>query len=353
MFSLGRLLLVLSVATGMMACGQSSELQEIDAQVAELQAQAPLITDWGRRLNSRGAFSCDFTIDFTKTSEPIGATIERDRIIFQRFAREYTVPNNPGMLQKHIPILQQTPTTAFAGGRYLFEGRIQAAQYAEFVTQRAMYPGTTQFLDRPEFSDAECRDWTTLLAWEFSPVGDETAFRTERFDTGRSSLVDELLLTAQLLAASPKLVAAARSRGFSQLHVLHNLVDHKVQLVYFASRQSPPHPEAPDVAAYGYLASQSPMGDLLNLDLTAAFDRTTFVLNTWLPYAPGDSGEASRWPQSPPFPEPFCGDGVCVPSRGEVASCPADCTPNCGDGICQPEESMTTCPSDCEIPMVY
>lgn len=138
----------------------------------------------GERIAARGAFSCDFTLDFTAFTEPVGPVITRDRVLMQRFALEETNPDEPGMLQKHIPFFATSETTALAGGRYLFQGRRQAAQYERFVTERFEYPAGTQFLDRPEFRDPECRDWTVLSARRFSGLDTHTVLRTERFDTG-------------------------------------------------------------------------------------------------------------------------------------------------------------------------
>lgn len=329
---------------------ESAAMEEIAS------AQAALGFMPGERIPARGAFSCDFTLDFTRFTEPVGPVIARDRVLMQRFALEYTDPDDPGMLQKHIPFLQNSPTTALAGGRYLFQSRRQAAQYEEFVTQRFEYPAGTQFLDRPEFADPECRDWTVLAARRFGPIEEETAFRTERFDTGRANVWEELHLALQLLRDVPALVAEAANRGYSEVQVLHNLRDHKVQLVYFHPRALPVSSEAPDVAAFGSLVEAAPLdAGLENRHaLTKVFDQTHFTLTTWLPYAPGDTGQGAVWPNSPPFPEPTCGDGVCSPSRGEDgSSCSADCTADCGDTVCQAGESPTTCPTDCDVPLLF
>ena len=72
------------------------------------------------------------------------------------------------------------------------------------------------------------------------------------------------------------------------------------------------------------------------------------------PNGPGDTGAPALWPNSPPFPAPSCGDGVCSLSRGEdAASCGADCGVDCGDLTCQPGESPQGCPTDCEVPLSY
>jgi hypothetical protein len=308
----------------------------------------------GDEIPARGAFSCDFTFAFGQATEPPGAAIERDRILMQRFVLEFTNPDNPGMIQKHIPFLPISATTAFAGGRYLFQSRAQARKYEQFVTELYTYPAGTQFLSRPEFSDPECRDWSVIEAWNFEGIDSHVAFRTERFDTGRTLPSQEKVLKARLRLQTPRILHEARQRGYAEVHILHQPDDHKVQLAYFVSRMSDPSPSAPDAAALQKIATDSPLGDplALALNLTRVFDRSTFVFNVWLPYEPGDQGDASLWPNSPPFPEGACGDNVCVPSQGEHAlSCAADCTEQCGNGICDAGEAVDHCPSDCDIPL--
>ncbi len=313
-------------------------------------AQAVLTAE----IPARGAFSCDFAFDFTQGTEPPGAAIERDRILLQRAALEFSNPDNPGMLQKHIPLLPVSPTTAFAGGRYLFQGRAQARIYEEIVTQRFTYPGDTQFLSRPDFSDPECRDWGVIKAWNFAPIDTHVAFRTERFDTGLAVPLQEKLLGLWLRLIAPRLVHEAHARGYAELHVLHQPEDHKVQLVYFVSRMTGPDPTQPDGAALQRIASDIPLGEKLPaaMKLTRVFDRSSFVFNVWLPYQAGDQGEESLWPNSPPFPAGACGDNVCIPSQGEHAlSCPLDCSELCGNAICEVGEDLNRCPSDCDIPV--
>ncbi|HKX12053.1 MAG TPA: hypothetical protein VJP40_02785 [bacterium] len=321
-----------------MACALGSILPSGDATAS----------DAGYPLPALGAFSCDFTVDLAVSGNP-APTVERDRIWLQQGALELkpSWAPDPGMLQKHIPIIQAGETTVFAGGRYLFTSRLQAARYEDLILNDYTYPEGVNFLSRTEFSDSECRDWGVVIAWRFTELNTHTAMRTERFDTGRTTLLQEATLRLALLLKAPEILAEAKARGLGEVHILHNAEDHKVQIVYFQPRLIP---DNPDGAALGKLLSEAPFGDFLQgLNLTPVFDRTAFVFNVWLPYEEGDTGEAALWPNSPPLPGPYCGDGVCVPSHGENgANCAADCAPGCGNGSCEePEESKDDCPVDC------
>jgi hypothetical protein len=304
----------------------------------------------GSPLPARGAFSCDFEVDLGMVAEPPAAELERDRILSQRFAKE-VIPFGK-MLQKHLPLLplDEAGTRILSGGRYLFTSRLQAAKYAKFITEKYHYPAGVQFLDRPSFSQAECRDWRVIWAWRFDDLEEHVALRTERFDTNRTTLREEVRLGRQLRQEGIALLRTAEAAGYAEVHILHNILDHKIQIVYFQGRLIE---ENPDFAALEHISTSPPLADpLLKLGLDRVFDVSEFVLTIWKQYGSNDSGAPSLFPNSPPFPEPFCGDGLCVPSRGEDgASCSHDCTPLCGDGVCDADEILDTCPTDCEIPV--
>jgi hypothetical protein len=133
--------------------------------------------------------------------------------------------------------------------------------------------------------------------------------------------------------------------------LLYNRQEQLAQVVYYTDRVGPSDPTTPDFASLFALQGAPPLGHHVeDLGWPRTFDRTEWILTVWFPFAAGDHGQPSLWPHSPPFPAPFCGDGVCEPSRGEDhASCAGDCPPACGDAICQPGEDTHSCPGDCRI----
>src|SRR5207302_3717284 len=143
--------------------------------------------------------------------------------------------------------------------------------------------------------------------------------------------------------------AAAKANGMATVWLAYNEEENLATLIYMHDRVVPYNPNVPDFASLGFLAGQPPLGDaLVSQGFTRNFDRTQWVFTAWLPYVAGDHGDPSLWPNSPPFDEPFCGDGVCEVSRGEShGSCAADCQTHCGDAICQSGETDLNCPGDC------
>src|SRR5437667_414147 len=82
--------------------------------------------------------------------------------------------------------------------------------------------------------------------------------------------------------------------------------DAVVSLVTFANRIAPPDPNVPDFASLFALEFAPPLGQIFDDQPWARiFDRTEWVLTTWLPFHAGDSGAPSLWPNSPPFPLPY------------------------------------------------
>ena len=203
-----------------------------------------------------------------------------------------------------------------------------------------------QFLDRPYFLDPACYAWRVVGARGFASIEHQLVVRVERFQVPADPGDIEHVYHAA--------VAQAASRGLTAVWLAEDRDDGLAPLVYFIDRVDPPDPTTPDFASLGALAGAPALGDAVApASWTRIFDRTSWVLTDWFPYAFADRGRPSLWPYSPPFPAPSCGDGVCEPSRGETgASCPADCAVHCGDGVCQPSQGETddNCPSDCRLP---
>jgi hypothetical protein len=292
----------------------------------------------GGDISTGGAFTCDLTLPGSilgdTSQEPIGAALERDRMLMAR---------RPGMLRKHIPLSIDPATGNLqAGGRYLFDTAENARHYKQFVEHFEL--DGVLFLERPIFLDHDCHAWTTIGARDFADIHTaQVVMRTERWAVPKQNQRE------RLTDRWPAIRRAARVRGLTSVWLLYNDHERLASLVYFSGRSAPKHPGMPDVAALGALQSSLPLGDLLNdLPYDKVLDRTQFSWTIWFPFLSGDRGEPSLWPHSPPLPEPFSGDGVCQVSRGETyQNSPGDCGPTCGDGICQLGEDIHACPGDC------
>jgi hypothetical protein len=232
----------------------------------------------------------------------------------------------------------------FSGGRYLFDTALHASQYKEWVFNSYNLDGIL-FFNRPYFLHPECHAWEVIGAHDFQDIhSSQIVLRTERWAVPPASQRD--MLREKFTA----LLAQAQMRGLTSVWLLYNQDEALVSLVYFGRRVAPNDPRMPDVASFQALANQSHLGAIFDdQKWTQTFDRTQWTLTIWFPFMLGDRGEPSLWPNTPPFPQPYAGDGVCEVSRGESAATTPDCPPVCGDGIAQPGENSTNCPGDVRL----
>ena len=290
-------------------------------------------------IDARGAFTCDLTIAGDAFApNTIAPAIERDRMIMSRAN---------GFIHKQIPIaLDFTHFSGgqpdiLTGGRYLYKTSEDAAKYKQFVEDKYFLDGV-EFLDRSYWLSKECHSWSVIGAHDFSTINTQVIVRTERFQMPKNHI-------SALKNAWSDIKAAAKNEGMASVWLAYNEEEDLATIVYFHDRIVPYDPNVPDFASLGFLASQTALGDVLvSKGFTRTFDRTQWVFTTWFPFVAGDHGDPSLWPHSPPFDQPYCGDGVCEVSRGEDhGSCASDCQPQCGDAVCQAGENDLNCPGDC------
>jgi hypothetical protein len=287
-------------------------------------------------LAQQGAFVCDLVVGPELPPPEAASDIERDRILM----------SHPGMRQKMLPLSFGPNDTLFMGGRYLFDTDDNASDYEDFVLHRYVLDGV-QFVSRVYFHAHDCRHMLVIGAHDFADFrSDQVTVRSERWRVPDANFVQTLK------DAWPTVRAEAAARGLTSAWLLYSRRDNLVELVYYGDRVVPYDPTQPDFASLGALASTPPLGDVFaNNGWSQDIDETQWVYHIWQPYLPGDRGAPSIHPYSPPFPGLYCGDGLCVPSRGEsYATCPADCAPQCGNDVCDPGEDVHSCPSDCRVP---
>lgn len=307
------------------------------AEVIDMRARAlPVTEKEDAELSRPGAFTCDFTIPGSYPFTQVAPDIERDRMYMAA---------RPGMQHKHIPMAFTNTGDLLSGGRYLFDTQREARHYLTWIQTRFELDGML-FFDRPIFVAPDCHAWESIQAEDFADFRtSQVVFRTERFAVGRANVRD------RLAALYPAIRAEALARGYTGLWLLYAKQDRLASVVYFADRVAPVAPGELDVVSYGALADAQPLGHPLEAEgWSRVFDRTSWTLTIWLPFMPGDRGEASIWPNSPPLPEPYAGDGVCEVSRGEDASNSlGDCPLTCGDGVADPGEDSHNCPGDVRL----
>ncbi len=319
----------LTLAAGVAMLGGVAAEREATARGQALTASGDIA--------AKGAFTCELTLPAdvnTWYPEPIAAALERDRIIMAR---------EPGLLRKHIPLsFDQGTGNLLAGGRYLFDTEQHARQYKSFVEGYTL--NGIRFLERPEFIEHDCQAWSVIGARDFSDVHtSHVVQRTERWQVPPAN--QRHWLEGQWASVRSE----AQARGLTSVWLLYNRHERLVTLVYFADRLVPQNPSTPDFVSLTALDTAPPLGAVLEgSGYAKVFDRTQWSWTIWFPVLAGDRGEPSRWPNSPPLPEPYSGDGVCEVSRGEThANSPTDCGPTCGDTICQQGETAQSCPGDC------
>ena len=274
--------------------------------------------------------------------EVVAPTIERDRMY---------LAEKPGLLEgKHLPLSIDFQTgEMFSGGRYLFDTKSHAAAYEDFVTDGFVLDGY-QFLARPGILDPSCRDWINIGAFELGDIeSDHVLMRTERWHIPYNGNFRSFLR----FLALPGILLQSVDQGLTGVWVLYNQEEQLVEIVQISDRVAPVAPGELDVNSFFALQSSPTLGELFDhIGFERDLVRTSFILSIWFPFVLGDQGEPSIWPNSPPLPAPFCGDGVCEPSRGEDGmACAVDCPINCGDAVCQPAEGEGTsnCPGDCRL----
>jgi hypothetical protein len=285
---------------------------------------------------SRGAFTCDFNLPPDFDPLQIGPVIERDRMYMAA---------RPGMLHKHIPInFDPDSGEILTGGRYLFDTARHARKYKDWVVNSFILDGIL-FFDRPYVRDPECHAWSVIGAHDFRDIHTaQTVLRTERWEVPRAS--QRRVLKQKFNA----ILAEAQVRGLTSVWLLYNKDEALVSLVYFGDRAAPSAPTKADFASLEALAEAPPLGEIFDdQGWTQTFDRTQWTLTIWFPFALGDRGEPALWPNSPPFPQPSLGDGVCEVSRGESYTNSPECLPTCGDGIAQTGENSLNCPGDVRL----
>ena len=238
-----------------------------------------------------GAFTCDFGLPGNFPLGGVVPLLERDRVYMSA---------RPGFLHKHVPLSFDLATgNLFSGGRYLFDSVQDAEDYKVWIENDYILDGV-EFFNRPYFLNPECHAWSVIGAQDFGDIHTrQVVVRTERWTTPNQNQ------RGLLKALWPAIRTEAQRRGLTSVWLLYNRQERLVSLIYFADRVAAPDPDEPDFASLFALEDASSLGQGFDAaGWVKLFDRTQWVLTIWFPFKPGDRGEPSVWPNSPPFPAP-------------------------------------------------
>ncbi len=296
-------------------------------------------------ITARGAASDDFQLDFSKfPPTPIGAIIERDRMY---------MAERPGFLTKQLPLLIDQQGRFFSGGRYLFETYSNALAFHDWLATNLILDGV-EILDRPYFVGLTGFAYEVIGGWRWEHVEDQVAMRVERWSTANIPMPPIAL--RQFLASQVSLIEAeAVQAHLAEVYLSYSQTDNLVNLVYFTSHRADPNWDrsAPDFATLGALQAAPSLATpaMQAQGWASAFDRASWIFNTWFHFYAGDTGLKANWTNSPPLPPAAIpGDSLCDPSQGEDnATDPADCLVTCGNSVADPGETTASCPSDVRL----
>jgi hypothetical protein len=302
--------------------------------------EAPLVATTAQALRApeppRGAFTCDFALPGVLPASGVPTVTERDRMYMAA---------RPGMVNKHLPIRlpEGEGGRFYSGGRYLFDTVEHAAEYKAFVVDGGFVLDGVPFLERPYIIEPDCHAWTVLGARDFGGDASHALVRTERW------LLPEGDARQKLEEKWGALVREAQARGLTGVWLLYSPGERLASVVAYARKGTQAGP--PDFESLSALERAPSFGEVLGLEASArTFDRAHFVLSIWYPFAPGDHGRPSLWPNSPPLPMPTEDDGLCDVSRGEThQTSPKDCPLSCGNALAEPGENNVNCPGDVRL----
>lgn len=243
-------------------------------------------------IEAEGAFTSDITLARAVTPEMLATRLEADRV---------EMDSRPGMRQKDTPFRVDPATgSPLTGGRYLFDTYENAEAYKEWTEGELVFEGV-KFWERPIFVNTVRYAWRVVGAHDFKDIG--TAHHVGRFERWR--LADGR--PGKLLErAWPALRDRAEEEGLSSAWLLHNEERRVVGLFTVAEQVESDDPSASASASLAALEATQSLGGALEAQGGAkkVFDRTSLLLNIWLPLS-GRAGGAPRIsPFSPPLPLP-------------------------------------------------
>lgn len=234
-----------------------------------------------------GAFTSDISIAAGATIAMLASALEADRPALDSHA---------GMRQKIVPVRLDSNTGQLTcGGRYLFDTYENAVTYAAALEQ--FTAGGVRFWERPYFESSVRYVWRVAGAQDFKDI--TRCQQVVRFERWRAARTLEALEDAW-----PAVREAARARGLASICLLSSEDRRLVGLISTAEGTVADDPAFAASAALCALESSPSLGSLFleGRESSKIFDRTSLILNIWLPLSRRAGGAPTASPCSPPLP---------------------------------------------------
>ncbi|HLL53905.1 MAG TPA: hypothetical protein VK447_10185 [Myxococcaceae bacterium] len=284
-------------------------------------------------IEDKGAFTDDIVVPASITPDQLIADLERDRMYMAA---------RPGFVRETTGISVAANGDSQPVGLYVFTNLKRAQEYKAWLDTGYVVNGVA-FANRSYLTTYVPYTWSIIGAYDIGSVHtSQVVTRTERYS------VPDVNQRPLLRARWQTLYTEAVNRGYTGVWLLYSKDADQVSIIYFDDRAAPWDRTAPDFASLDAIGKAAPLGSVFaDQGWPLVFDRASWVFGVWFPFALGDQGQPPLWPNSPPFAQPYAGDGVCEPSRGETnATAPTDCTITCGNGVADANETIMNCPSD-------
>lgn len=235
--------------------------------------------------SAKAAMTSDIVMRAGVTAQDVANSIESTRPNMDHYT---------GMNRKYTPFaFDGLSGSPICGGRYLFDTRKNADDYFKWTHEELEIEPGVKFWDWPVFERVEKFIWDVVGAEDFTPVETHNVNRFERWR------YDHDLALSDLQNSWTSVRDSASKAGRGGVWLLHHEAQKLVGVLTVDAVQLPFEQTVEDIDLSALVETPS-RGQLFpaTLGLTKIFDRTSYVMSTWLPLSRSGGGQHVAHPTS-------------------------------------------------------